>query len=394
MPKNTRNHIDDLRAASRLAVDATEKVTDVVEAMHTTIASGPGVLGAPLSKPMKLINGLVYGSIRGVTRLVGRGIERALEPLTPWLGESAPGPERDAVQAALNGVLGDYLAETGNPFAIQMRFRHEGQALTLEREALRTSFAQATGRVVVLVHGSSMSDLQWLRLGHDHGRELAALGFTPVYLHYNSGLHVSQNGTEFAALLEQLVAAWPVKLESLTLLAHSMGGLVSRSACHAGEGMAWRGVLKHLVTLGTPHHGAPLERGGNWVELLLGVSRYSAPLARLARLRSAGVTDLRFGNLVSADWEGKDRFALEHDARVVVPLPAGVACFAVAGSTSAEGSKRPLGDGLVPVESALGRHRDAARVLAFAGESVFFGCNHLDLLSRREVFGQIAKWLA
>ncbi len=398
MAKKTRKHADDLSAASKLAVDATQRVTEVVQAMHTTIGSGPGVLGQPLSGPLKLVNGLVYGSIRGVTRLVGKTIEQVLSTLAPLLGESTPGPERDAVQAALNGVIGDHLAQTKNPLAIEMSLRHEGHALTLDRESLRAAFPQATGKVLVLVHGSSMNDLQWARQGHDHGARLAReLGFTPLYLHYNSGLHVSQNGRAFDALLDRLVAAWPVPVTSLTLLAHSMGGLVCRSAAHVGAGHPWRRTLTRLVTLGTPHHGAPLERGGNWIEFLLGVSRYSAPLATLAKLRSAGVTDLRFGNLLDEDWTGQDRFEKSQgDPRTPVPLPEGVECYAVAATTSLAGAKRLLGDGLVPVDSALGRHEDRARSLTLppSHQHIVHGSNHLDLLNRPEVFERLVAWLA
>ena len=124
-----RNHVEDLRGASRLAVEATTGVTDLVEAVHRKIASGPGLLKNPLEAPVRAISGLVYGSVRRVTDLVGTGIDLALAHLSPLLGESMPGPEREAVLAALNGVLGDYLLATANPLAIQMRFRRGGHAL-------------------------------------------------------------------------------------------------------------------------------------------------------------------------------------------------------------------------------------------------------------------------
>jgi pimeloyl-ACP methyl ester carboxylesterase len=398
--KKTRKHADDLRGASRLAVEATTRVTEVVEAMHTTIAGGPAVLGKPLSGPVRLINGLVYGHIRGVTRLVGKGIELALAPLAPLLGESTPGPEREAVLAVLNGVLGDYLAETGNPLAIAMRLRHEGHPLELEAQALRAAFPQAGGKVLVLLPGSSMSDLQWNRGGHDHGVALSReLGYTAVYLHYNSGLHVSTNGRELDTLLEELVSAWPVPVEELVLLGHSMGGLVARSACHSAEARgasAWRAVLRKLVFLGSPHHGAPLERGGNWLDVLLGVSRYSAPLARLGRLRSAGVTDLRFGNVLDEHWVGRDRFALASDPRTELKLPEGVACYAIAGTTSPVDAESPSGDGLVPVDSALGRHVEPRLTLRFPDAHLWIahGTGHMALLSSLEVYDKLRSWLA
>jgi pimeloyl-ACP methyl ester carboxylesterase len=397
--KKTRNHVDDLRGASRLAIDATRSVTDLVEAMHHTIGGGPVLLGRPLDSLTRLFTGFVYKSIRGVTQLVGTSIDVALEQLAPLLGESVPGREREATLAVLNGVLGDYLHETGNPLAIPMRLRRDGQPLTIETQVLRVDLPDATNKLVVLVHGSCMNDRQWLRLGHDHGAALARdLGYTPLYLHYNSGLHISTNGRTLAARLEELVAAWPVPLDELVVVAHSMGGLVSRSACHAGEtaGHSWRGKLRALICLGSPHHGAALERGGHWIDMLLGVSRYSGPFARLGQLRSAGVTDLRFGNVLDEHWEGRDRFAPGRDSRSALALPDDVACYAVAATTATQPTAKLPGDGLVSVDSALGRHARAELTLAFpeAHQWIGFGMGHLDLLSRPEVYDTIRRWLA
>jgi pimeloyl-ACP methyl ester carboxylesterase len=398
MPKKERDTVEDLRGASRLAIEATKGVTGLVEAMHNTIAGGPDILGRPLERPTRLVTGLVYGTIRGVTELVGAGIDVALAQLAPLLGASAAGSEREAILSALNGVLGDYLGETKNPLAIEAHLRHAGVALDLERSALGRALPAATGKVLVLVHGSCMNDLQWNRRGHDHGAALAKeLGYTPIYVNYNSGLHISTNGLALANLLEQLLAEWPVPVAELVLLGHSMGGLVSRSACHAGEaaGHGWRKKLASLVCLGSPHHGAPLERGGNWIDVLLGVTRYSAPLARLGKIRSAGVTDMRFGCVLDEHWQGRDRFARASDPRALLRLPDGVACFAVAASLSPSAESHPRGDGLVLVDSALGRHERPDLTLAFPPDHqwVGFGMGHLDLLDRAEVSATILGFL-
>ncbi len=397
----------DLRGIARLATDATTGLADLVEAMHERIARLPGVEAPAAAGRTRGITGLVYKNVRGVARIVGGSIDTLLGLLGPALGSPSGAParasaQREALVAALNGVLGDYLAASGNPLATPMTLRQAGQPLTLERAALATRLPDAGGRLLVLAHGLCMSDLQWLREGHDHGAALARdLGYTPVYLHYNSGLHISLNGRAFARELEQLVDQWPHEIERLAILGHSMGGLLARSAWHCGmqEGHRWPAKLDDMVFLGAPHHGAPLERAGHWVDVVLEATPYAAPFARLGKVRSAGITDLRFGNLVDEDWVGHDRFAHRADARQHLPLPAGVRCCAVAASLAAKDgplASRRLGDGLVPLASALGRHRDPARALHFEKSRQWVGhdMSHLALLSRADVYARLLDWLA
>jgi pimeloyl-ACP methyl ester carboxylesterase len=216
---------------------------------------------------------------------------------------------------------------------------------------------------------------------------------------YNTGLHISRNGSALASLLERLAAAWPSPLEEIVLVGHSMGGLVARSACHAGGAAdhLWRRRLTKLVCIGSPHHGAALERGGHWVDVLLGISRYAAPLGRLGRIRSAGVTDLRFGNVLDEHWQGRDRFACGRDARAGLKLPEDVECYAVAGTRTRAPRGGPYAsDGLVTVDSALGRHRRPELTLAFPGahQWIALGVGHLDLLGSLDVYEVLRSWLS
>jgi pimeloyl-ACP methyl ester carboxylesterase len=303
--------------------------------------------------------------------------------------------------AVLNGVWGDHLAASSNPLAIASSLRIGGRPLAVGREELAMRIAQPTGRILVLAHGLCMNDLQWQRNSHDHGQALARdLGFTPVYLHYNSGRHVSENGRDFANLLEQLLAHWPVPVEELVILGHSMGGLVARSAVLQARQrrQTWAAALSKLVFLGTPHHGAALERGGHQVDMLFGVSPYIAPFARLGKARSAGITDLRFGNLQPADWHGRDRHSQRHDDRRPTPLPAGVDCFIVAATKATKVGglhSRVVGDGLVPLASALGEHREPRHTLKVPQHHtrIVTAADHWDLLSREDVYGQLRAWL-
>jgi len=360
------------RGVSRLAFDAVEQLTGIVESMHANIAAVSPPLGRGTDGRTRGVTGLVYDGIRLVNAAARATVDRGLRLLPAGAG---PAKDAGAWLSALNGVLGDHLEATANPLAIPMQLRSGGEALPLERAALAEALREAGAKPLLLVHGLCMNDRQWRRNGHDHGEALARdLRFTPLYLLYNTGRPIAENGRDLADLVEALLDAWPTRSPELGILGHSMGGLVARSACEAGRaaGHAWVGRLRRLVFLGTPHHGAPLERGGRWLEGALGASPYTAPLARLGMARSAGIQDLRHG--------------------LATPLPSGVACYALAGALG----PGPIGDGLVPLESALGRHTTPERALAFPEAQTWIGhgLGHFDLLGRAEVYERLRRWLA
>ena len=368
-----RSHAADLLGVSRLAVDAVAGLTGLVEEVHMTVLGK--ATARPALRPVAGVTALAYRAVKGVTRLVGGGLDAVLGTLAPLLGEQGGWAGRDALLAALNGVLGDRLAATDSPLALPMTLRPDADAAPC-------------ARILVLVHGLCMHGRQW-----EHG---AFDGYTVLRLDYNSGRHISINGREFAERLQQTADGWPVPVEEIAIVGHSMGGLVARSACHhaAQAGHGWLAQLRTMVFLGSPHRGAPLERGGNWLQLLTGLSAYSAPFARLAQIRSAGTTDLRHGSLLDEDWRGKDRFA--HGALPqALALPLSVRCCALAACIGPPGdlAGRLAGDGLVPLASALGRHDDPAQALRFDREAVIGETNHMDLLSSPQVRRQLLDWL-
>ena len=390
MPVLTRSQLSDFRGAARMIADAAKATTEVVEKMHRTIQVNPGTLGVSVTDRTKGITGLVYRSIRTGIRLVGQAIDAGLPPLMMLLPEGESTRVRDAYRSAANGVYGDYLARTGNPLAIDMSLHHRGRQVDLSdpTNLLRQHGDEVpASKLLVLAHGSCMNDQQWNRNGHDHGAALASdRGYLPLHLRYNSGLHIVSNGRAFAELLETLIGNWKLPVEELAIMGHSMGGLVARSACHYARaaGHAWPRYLRKLVFLGTPHHGAPLEQGGHGLDALMELSPYSMPLTRLSKARSAGITDLRHGTISADEYS--------------VPLPSGVKCYAAAAVLAAKRgllSDKLVGDGLVPLDSALGRHRDVDRSLKIpkSRQWIGYGLSHRDLLCDPEVYAQLRSWL-
>ncbi len=88
-----------------------------------------------------------------------------------------------------------------------------------------------------------------------------------------------------------------------------------------------------MVSIGTPHHGAPLERGSNWLDYAMDLSPYVAPFTRIGKKRSAGITDLGHGSIA----DKKQDF---------IPLPSDVECYAMA---STLGKKRGQINRVAPV---------------------------------------------
>jgi len=378
----------DLIGVSQLLTQATRGITDLVEDVHSSVLNRAGLTDLGVSKQ-------VYRVIRGMTKLLGGGSTRALRELLPDPGASndAESIERERMLAALNGVIGDRLSAEDNPLAVPMTVRPRGRELSQET---------ASGRVLLMVHGLCLSACHWFPSGEEqgsaHGEILASeLDLTPIYLRYNSGRHVTHNGQDLALLLDDVLDNWPVPLEELNILCHSMGGLITRSAVHHAEtsGRKWRRKLKRIVFLGTPHHGTPLEQVGNWLHALLRFNPYTLPFVRLARLRSSGITDLRYGHVLDHD---RDRFALGPDNRDELPLPQDVACYALAATRSrgGEGSHRYQSDGLVTVDSALGCHSDDRLDLNFAEsrQTIMPGMSHMELLRRDEVTQKLKAWFA
>jgi pimeloyl-ACP methyl ester carboxylesterase len=306
-----------------------------------------------------------------------------------------------AAIAAITGLTGDVLEEQGSPLAQPMAVRVAGEPVALEPEAIASAFPAAKRRIVVFVHGLMTTEFSWALGGRERfGDRLAReIGCTPVYVRYNSGRHISENGRSLSELMEQLLAAWPVDVDEIALVGHSMGGLVARSACcHAAEADAdWAQLVKHSVSLGTPHMGAPLEQAVHALSAGLARLPETRPLANFLRRRSGGIRDLRQGSLVDEDWRDCDPDALRGAACAEIPLLEGAThCFVSATITRSDRHPvgRLIGDTLVLVPSASGRSR--TRRIPFEDEyGMHLGkASHFALLYHPAVYEKLRGWLA
>jgi pimeloyl-ACP methyl ester carboxylesterase len=401
----------DVEAVGALAGDALAAGGKLIKDMHDGIAGRPFKALGPMAAPVRVVHDgvarAVYVGVEGGLRGAARGGARVAARRAPAEGPPIGSRLRGSlVLGALNGLYGDHLSARRRELALTMELRRHGSVVPAEPAALRAAFPDATSRIVVFAHGLCETEAAWWlpARGADrsdrrtHGERLQdELSFTPVYLRYNTGLHVSDNGRALAGLLEGLVEGWPVGVEELVLVGHSMGGLVLRSACHYGEkdGLRFTDSVRHVFCLGTPHLGADLEKGANALAWALGRLPETRAMANLLNGRSVGIKDLRFGSCVEEDWCDCDADEFMRDRCQEVPFLPDANYYFVCSNLYRGRFGALLGDLLVRVPSASGRGTGRGRRIPFEVDNghELTGLNHFDLLGHPAVYELLRSWI-
>lgn len=404
---------NEVRALSALAFDELRRFPGAIRDMHLGIAErafrGVGAAALPVQLIHDAVSSRAYDAVAAGAAELGKAVDASMRQR--GIGEqiSLSSTQRgDFGLAVLSGLIGDRLEREGSALHQPMSVRMHGERIGLDGRSLRDAFPGATPRLAVFIHGLAGDEFCWswgrnrvTNPGAEdaYGSRLATdLGCTPVYLRYNSGLHISENGRTAAALLQALAQEWPVQIEQIALVGHSMGGLVARSAAHQAHehDQAWVRHVRHLVSLGTPHMGAHLEQGAHWAAVTLEKLPETRMLSSFLKRRSAGIRDLRHGSLVDEDWRGRDPEALRAAACREVPLlPWASHCFVSASVTRDPRHPlgRLLGDILLLVPSARGESR--TRRIPFRDEHGHHvgGAHHLALLNHPAVYERLREWL-
>jgi pimeloyl-ACP methyl ester carboxylesterase len=395
-----------LRGIQSLLFDAIDFTVDMVEEGHDSVGRNamrvaarlPGV-AEPASRADELrrvVTSLALDSVRGVSRSVQRLTEIGLD-FAPAAAAAAPIAMRsdivgtapwlaDASLGALNGAVGDYLHREKNELDLGFVLRSGDAYFDSEVPPLATK-----RKLAVFVHGLGTTEWSWCWEAQTYHGDAAScfgtllerdLGFTPLYARYNSGRRVHENGRLLSEALARLEAVYGAELDDLILIGHSMGGLVVRSACHQASerGEAWVRRVSRVLSLGTPHQGAPLEKLGHLATTVLGAIDLPGtriPAAILQR-RSAGMRDLRHGTVAD-------------DARSV-PLLDHVAYWFVAATVTRD-REHPvghlIGDVLVRVPSASGPSQSERK---FRIETECFGgIVHQELQNHPDVYALVRR---
>lgn len=416
---------EEIRALGELGGDTLAGVAAQAQGVHEGISHRVFAAVGPAGMVVRVMHDAiargVYQAVRGGLRSFARGGASAARAMQ---GADAPSIERTSTGrvalGALNGIYGDTLQRRGSPLALGTTIRlpnggaprgrethgardvRDARDVQIGREALALAFPDASPRLAVFLHGLCETEDAW-RLGDrrhvPYGAALQTeLGYTPLYVRYNSGRHISHSGRELAELLARVSENWPVEVQEIALIGHSMGGLVARSACHYGDGSEWCSKVRHLFTLGAPHRGAPLERLANVAGAGLGMLPETRVIASTLNSRSAGIKDLRFGYLLDEDWLAQEPDALLRNTGKEVPFLSTANHYFVCATLSREPHApvgRMIGDLLILRESAWD-HSPHGERMRFPVDHYrhFGGANHLDLLNHPAIYAQIHRWLS
>lgn len=401
----------DMHALGDVAAEGLTVLNTLVRGMHTGIAGRVFAAIGPAAKPVEMVHDAIAGAVYDALDVAGGRLPPALSSMAAAslaFDDDAALDEQPGIAdaiAALNGIYGDELAERGSPLAAPMSVRVSGRPVPLTPDAIAEAYPRPTESLAVFVHGLCQSESSWRRPPRpvtaepdprSYGERLHDdLGFTPIEIRYNTGLHISTNGHQLDEILTRLVEVWPVPVRRIALIGHSMGGLVLRSACHYGhnQNRRWTRSTRQVVCLGSPHLGADLEKGVNaaaWAMAKLGETR---AVAELLNLRSDGIKDLRFGALLDDDWGEADPDEFLRDRCREVPFLPSATYHFVATSAGPTAIGLLFGDHLVRPSSASGRGR--TRRLPFDDDAglTLTGLHHFDLLNHPDIYAKLQQWL-
>jgi pimeloyl-ACP methyl ester carboxylesterase len=404
MTEEARRRQAEVRALARLAGDEFGGAVDGIAAVHRAIAQrvfaavrwGVGPAAAPVELMHDAIAESIYRAVSGSAVAAGMIAERTAD-----LPGAAPSRTvfGSGLLAAVQGLIGDELERERPILAGPMTFRIDGAPVPAELVGARVRRPGA--HIVVFLHGLVETEHAWrLGGGPTYAERLESdTGCTALQVRYNSGLHISENAAQFSELMRCLIERWPVPVERVSLVGHSMGGLVARGACFVGSeaGLPWVGLVRQVVCLGSPHLGAPLEQLVHYASAALVRLPETRPLGHLLRRRSAGIRDLRDGSLVDEDWRDLDADALRRRAIREVPLLMSAEHYFVT-ATVTRSPRHPLGrvigDGLVLTPSGGGRNR--TRRIGFDVDKGMHlaSAHHFTLLNHDAVYRALRTWLA
>ena len=307
----------------------------------------------------------------------------------------------------INGLHGDEMEKKGHPALVKMSVRFKSRDIPPGKIKDFIDLKKHGGKLILFLHGLMNDETIWQSEKKDTLKRLGTFiesqnKANVLYIRYNTGRHISENGRNLSCLLELIEDLYENDIVEINIIAHSMGGLVTRSAGHYATVLNhnWIKKLKKVFLIGVPNDGSYLARTAYMAQYFL---RKLDPTkhdeyARLFDIRSNGIKDLSFGFMVDEDWmdplfeKQKSRKATK-----IYPLT-GVDYYLIAATVADQNQKNKFftffGDGLVEKESALSNlFKENVVDSGYIHFGYFPEENHLTLLESEKVQEYLLKGL-
>jgi triacylglycerol lipase len=288
-----------------------------------------------------------------------------------------------------------------------MDFYDNEKIILLDKTNLEKHFEEQntlpSPKICILIHGLLNNETVWdFKDKSNYGSFLnQELGYTAFYLRYNSGLHISDNGKALTTILEQFYDNYPIEIEEISIIAHSMGGLVTHSACFYAQknGLKWTTKLKNIFLLATPHLGSYLEKFANVTTHILAKvpNWHTRMVGKILNLRSSGIKDLRFGYVTEDDWKDEQPDSFLKNTKKNTPKLLNTTYYIISARLTEKEKHwmtQLFGDILVSTRSATAQSKNTEGY-HFPTENhfAFAKTYHFQLMTNRAVYEKIKEWL-
>jgi pimeloyl-ACP methyl ester carboxylesterase len=298
----------DISAIGDVLAEGFDNTTQRVQEAHRAVARRSFVVAGPARTRAERLHDRISARIYSAVRVLGPAVIRSSAlGLGAAVDRDAAriqgSPRGKAVVSAFNGVFGDALTRRRNGLALAMAVNADGRHVWPTPPELAAAFPSATTRIALFVHGFGETDDSWRWWSEAHwgapdlsyGELLRReCGYTPVFIHYNSGRKVCDNAAELSALLEGVIDGWPLPVDELVLVGHSAGGVVARAAVRYGAAQMapWVATVSDVVSIGVPRHALAAEALVAGARRMLARLPETSPIAKLLDARSQGLKDL------------------------------------------------------------------------------------------------------
>lgn len=208
----------------------------------------------------------------------------------------------------ISSVIGSSHHNQFGMSSIELSFRLQNQDAAPE-EVWKDFKNSQMQKLVLLIPGLFCDETLWENEAENSNLKIVSLlrelGYYPVFIRFNPGLHISSNGKKLSHLLGGFCKY--LESEKLNVISYSQGGLIFRSALYYERefNYKWREKIAKVLFISSPDRGSYLEKIGFWIGFLFEISPNLALkiIGMLGNLRSDGIKDLSHGIIREEDWK-------------------------------------------------------------------------------------------